>query len=52
MKTNAYRMYKDLRKHLTPMISYQLVKEKYPNLDSGMADYEAYRLKEHFKRSC
>lgn len=51
MPINVYRMYRDLRRHLSPMLTYQLVKEKFPTITVGMIDLESRILKEHYQRS-
>lgn len=43
--TQQIKMYNYLRVYLSPVMAYDLVKEKYPKMSIGMIDLEVKRLK-------
>lgn len=44
------RMYNDLRKYLSPYVTYKLVKHEYPKMSLGLEDMELERLRVHFEK--
>lgn len=42
-------MYNDLRKYLSPLIAYDLVKVNFPKCSLGVMDFEFKRLKGRYK---
>jgi hypothetical protein len=42
------KMYADLRKYLSPIVAYDLVKAQFPKLSFGMMDLEIKRLQKRF----
>jgi hypothetical protein len=48
MLIKPVKMYNDLRKYLSPVVAYDLVKGRFPKLSMSLEDLEISRLKFRF----